>query len=105
LSTTSTTPINAAVAEKIAKMRADRDAIWNKLPAFDLKKARAGHPYVHLYDLPQRRVAYCDIRPISAPHEGWMVWAGEWLIFSYAELGEFLRMVDNSVLGLVEVER
>ena len=90
-----------------SEMKARREALWNRLPVFDLKAALAGHPYVFIFDLPDRKVAYHDIRPIKAPHEGYMLWVGEWVIYEgdagFESMCEMFRMCDPSVLGTVEV--
>lgn len=98
------------VKKILADHLAEREALWAKLPRFDLKAVFAGHPYVCRFDLPKNKVSYADIRRISAPHPGYMIWAGEWLFYgddeqSLIEMENFFRMADTKVLGLLEVQR
>ena len=100
------------VLATLAKIRRERDELWAKLPMFDLAKARAGVPYFHLFDFPQL-VAYSDVRRIDGPHSGYLVWAGEWLVYgdddqALEEMESHFRMADLNVVlraALAKVEQ
>jgi|SRR5579859_4361566 len=86
-----TTTLHTLTPEFLADLKAKRDAIWNKLPPFDLERAKAGEPYICRIGLEKQR-AYCDVREIAGPNSGWMIWAGEWCVFTEDEEVEMHRM-------------
>lgn len=96
-------------ATEIGRNRARFDAIWKKLPAFDIEKAIAGARYIHRGDLMRYIVDRKapvnyedDCRYVASPHAGIMLWAGEWLVYladsDEDDIVRDLRMFDAAII-------
>lgn len=82
---------------------------WSELPSFDINSALRGEACVHTVDYHMatrkglRPKPSTDCRVINAPHPGWMIWSGEWLVYeSLDEMSSDYKMLPFRTLDGVE---
>ena len=102
MNTISTSDLSRAeLAKLMDERRKKNEALVAKLPPFDIYKALMGEPYVWVHD-PKK--AFAEARIICAPHAGWLIWIGDWIVFTDEdEMCDSLRMADLGVMGSIEV--
>jgi len=64
---------------------------WETLPRFEIELALKGMPYMNRFDARRWRW-YQDCRPIQKPHDGILIWAGEWMPYEFADEDEMWRL-------------